>query len=261
MKNIVILLIILSACAPAPVSPKAATYTYYFPVAIRPPGLWGLGVASAADGAYQNLLGASWFYNYGWCDKPGCVDMSYSWGVPTVCRDLLIVGNEPASNPPYGGPMLPQDAATASWKIRTACPNTWLVVGNVALPAWQGIPGVQWLEEFAMSGTYDQLGIHCYIPPGGTLDQCIGWIKEVEDAFPKAKFCLTEFGSFNEDIALYRAYLDWALGHFSCLAGFSDHYADWQSTILVNVNFINDDGTLSDFGREFQSAARGAFWR
>jgi hypothetical protein len=215
----------------------------------KPPGLHGQGVASVASGQFNNLLKASWFYVWNWCSSSGCVPMTRNWAMPPSCPPILMLGNEPNSIEPYGFPISPETAAMVSLQIKTQCPNTWFVSGNVALPQFLGISSIEWLQRyFNASGIADQIGIHNYIAPGWTAEQAIQVLDSTISAFPGKKFCITEFGDYNRNPEIFRAYLSAMKSRVDCFASFTDRDPNWY-IYGTNLNMVNDDGTLNIFGQ------------
>jgi hypothetical protein len=228
-----------------------ANYTYYLPSVMRPSGLIGKGVASWSGGKYQRELDADWFYIWAWCDAPGCVPMSRGWALPPKCSDLLLVGNEPNSIEPYGATTSPESAAMASWAIRAQCPATWLIAGNVALPEFWGMTGIEWIRRYiAAGGEYDQLGLHAYVSPNGNAQQAITYLEDAVTAFPGERMCVTETGTFNNSAETFAELLSYVEMNFGCLGIYTDR--DPSGTVYsTGMSLVDADGALTEYGYIF----------
>jgi len=87
----------------------------------------GLAMAVYVPDDLQRL-GVSWYYQWGWCDAPGCVPMVYNMEISSACPPILLVGNEPNARPPYGPTITPQDAAKRTLAIERMCPQTKIIM-------------------------------------------------------------------------------------------------------------------------------------
>jgi hypothetical protein len=223
-------------------------YTYYLPTVMRPVGLAGKGIASWTGGKYQAELGAEWFYTWSFCDAPGCVPMSRDWSLPPKCPELLLAGNEPNSIEPYGAPTTPQDASIKSQAIRAACPSTLIIAGNVALPEFLGMTGIEWTRQYIdAGGQYDQLGAHCYVSPNGNVDQCRTALGDFVAAFPKERVCVTESGVFNNSAETFGELMQYLTAHFDCIGIYTDR--DPTGTpYATGMSLVDVTGALTEYG-------------
>lgn len=240
--------VMLGRCASEPreIQPQVTPqrYTYYLPMVARAKGLWGKGVASTSNGAYIDKLGATWYYTWGFCDARRCVPMMRSAKLPPSCPPILLYLNEPNSIEPYGATTPPEFAAQVSLAIRAQCPSTWIVAGNVAYD-WFGMRGEEWLTlYFAAGGVADQVGVHCYVSPNGTVAQC-HWLDDWTTRFGRP-LCVTEFGIGREDVAEYARLVEY-VAKFRCYAAFTDKDARWD-IYGFNFNLIGDDNERTPHG-------------
>jgi len=178
--------------------------------------------------------------------------MLRDWELPPSCPPIILVGNEPNSREPYGHSMEPDVAANVSHQIRRGCPDSWLVVGNVALPSFLGLSGIEWVKQYMdHNGEHDQLGVHCYISPNGNVLSCEKALGDFVQAFPGVPECVTEWGTYNRQPDLFADYLSYITQNFDCYAVFTDYDVHWQ-TYGYDLNMVTADGRLNSYGLIYQ---------
>jgi hypothetical protein len=171
------------------------------------------------------------------------------------CKPIIMLGNEPNSIEPYGHTESPENAAEISKTYRSQCPNSWFIVGNVALPEFLGIPGLEWLQRYvAAGGEYNQLGIHGYVTPNGSAALTLSWIDAVINSFPGVSFCVTEFNTFNRSPAIFAELLSGIRGRVGCYAAFTDRDPNWREGYGTNLDMIDASGNLNAYGVAYTQA-------
>jgi hypothetical protein len=240
------------AYTPAAYADGPITARVYLPfVGTRPaPGLNGKGIASTAGGQFNDILGVRWFYDYSECLGP-CISMLRDWRNPARCAPIMLLGNEPASIEPYGFPITPAAAALRSKELRTLCPGSWLVAGNVALPQFAGIPGLQWLQEYiAAGGVADQIGVHSYVNQyDWTVSNALATLDSVKAAFPGRVFCVTEFNNIDGGADEFDVLYAGIRSRVGCYAAFTDH--DDTLEYGHDLNLVDNLGQLTPKGQKY----------
>ena len=182
----------------------------------------GLAMAVSRHSEDLGTLGVSWLYVWGWCSSPDCVPMVRAMQDPPTCPATLLVGNEPNAREPNGAPVTPADAATRVVAIETQCPNTTLVVGNVAADDWSPVggwgSGYNWLSGFlsayrtrtgrAFSQT---LGVHCYSQH--LASYCTNALAQMQSLY-SGPMWVTEFGILSGDAGQFGTLLGYIASHF-----------------------------------------------
>src|SRR6266851_3101361 len=147
-------------------------------------------------------LGVAWYYTWQWCTDPGCLPMVYRMEPPSTCAPIILVGNEPNAIRPSGWPVSPTLAAERVRSIERQCPQSQLVVGNVAADDWSSVggwgSGRDWLRAFlqayaqyARRNFHQTLAVHCYSQANASY--CLDRLAELRAVYAGPMW-VTEFG-------------------------------------------------------------------
>lgn len=224
-------------------------YIYYFPITIRPPGLFGHGVA----GVPNRGLKADWYYVYGYCSSP-CVPMYVAYQYPdfggeTWCASIALFLNEPELAQ-ANGLRPPIDAAWAieySHRIRAQCPDTWLISANVS----QTPMGKRWLDAYLEGGgEYDQIGFHVYC---WDIETCTNHIDTYLRDYPDLSLCMTEWNTAetNDRTALFEPVFTYIHSHLGCSAVFMTCWSCESPQWWSNFDLQTTEGALTEKGKIF----------
>jgi len=228
------------------------------------PNLQQKGLAMAQPQYLEDLqtLGTTWHYAWVWCEREGCLPMVGHMELPPSCPPVLLVGNEPNAIEPWGRPIPPEDAVNRVLAIEQHCPDTRLVVGNVAADDWSVAEGwgrgADWLRVF-LAGYYwatggqpfaQILGVHCYavrVP-----HYCIRQLAEMR-ALYAGEMWVTEFGLLGCVPATFTPLLNFVANNFSHYAAYTNrqpHTGEgWETS--TSVELVQADGRLSACGEVY----------
>jgi hypothetical protein len=203
-------------------------------------------------------LNVSWWYTWGWCNAVGCIPMVRKMELPPGCPATLLVGNEPNTVEPYGAPLTPLAAVARVRAIEAMCPDTALVIGNVAYDDWSSVggwgDGYTWIHMFLRAYESDTgksfshtLGVHCYSLELAAY--CIAGFAKLRSVF-SGKMWVTEFGILNGDGQQFSLLLDYVADNFDRYAAYTNRQPragqGWE--IDHGVELINRDGTYTMAG-------------
>lgn len=243
--------------SPSPPAARNAANTF-----VATHGMKGLAMAVRNTDDLKKL-NVSWWYTWGWCDEPGCVPMSYNMQKPPSCPHTLLVGNEPNAAATNGGPVTPTDAASRVIAIENTCPNTLLVVGNVAYDDWSRAggwgDGYNWLAQFlhtyrALRGReYAQaIGVHCYSQH--LASYCLEGLSKLRQLY-HGEMWVTEFGIFSGDAEQFSILQNHVAANFTRYAAYTNRqphtHQSWE--VSTGVELVNGDGTLTTIGVVYAS--------
>jgi hypothetical protein len=203
-------------------------------------------------------LGVAWYYTWQWCTDPGCVPMVYKMEAPAACAPIILVGNEPNAIQPSGWPVSPTLAAERVRAIEVQCPQSKLVVGNVAADDWSRVggwgSGRDWLRAFlaayaqyARRNFHQTLGVHCYSQANASY--CLDRLSELRAVYAGPMW-VTEFGILSGSPAEFGAVLRYVSAYFDRFAAYTNRQPHtgqgWELT--SGVEMVNGNGSLTPVG-------------
>lgn len=199
-------------------------------------------------------LGVSWAYTWGWNTASGFVPMVRSMQLPPECQPIILVGNEPNAKEPNGAPVTPQQAVINVKAIQAQCPQSKLVLGNVAADDWSTVggwgSGYNWLRAFLRAyPTYNgALGVHCYTY--SAAQWCINQLYNMRSLY-RGEMWMTEGSCLNCSTAEFGKLLNYAARTFSRYAFYTNRQpasAYAQGWALQGADLVGQDGVLTPNG-------------
>jgi hypothetical protein len=202
-----------------------------------------------------DLLGASWYYDWG---NSGYKDSRYvpmSWAgepidLPQDYNGYLLILNEPEHQSQAN--LTPEEGARRVIELSKVFPKAKLIIGGV------GYWGRGWLLQFVFElKDYQPAGwhVHGYVEAWLTTQDIIDYWLWARDILPGGEFWITEFADTNTDskeLIDYVKQQKW-INRYAWFANRLNGNESWYPSNWINNPALIVDGQLTERGKYYRN--------